>query len=145
MRAPVLAFLLLSAVSVTAAAQDSAQAAPAAPPAAPSQASLDSAAFAGDWEWAVQIQDRQMSGTFRINRSPEGRYTGNVSRQGGSGGSNAPIRSFSIRRRSFTLTAEFDGEIYTFQGTLEGSAGRSVNGTISTRGGMGRLRAEKRS
>ena len=148
MRSPILASMLLVAVSAVAVAQDSTQApAPAPAPAAaePSPASLDSAAFIGDWEWAAQLQDAQLTGTFRINKGPEGRYTGVVTRQGLPGNNNAPIRSFTIRRRSFTLTAEFDGEMYTFQGQLEGNARRSVNGTMSTRGGMGRLRAEKRS
>lgn len=147
MRTPVLAAVLAFGVSSFALAQEQPAPAPApAPPAAPAAAATDSVdLFVGDWEWAAQVQDRQMAGTFRVTKNTEtGRYNGVVSRQGGSGGANSPIRSFTVRRRSFTMTAEFDGEIFTFSGQLENN-GRAGNGNLNFRGGMGRLRVEKRS
>ena len=135
-----IAFTLASATGLR--AQEPAPA----PAPAPAAAAQDSVDFSGDWEWGAQTNDTTMGGVWRINRQPDGRYTGVVTRTGGRPTSPAPIRSFNTRgRRGFSMTVDFDGVIYTFQGQLEGNAGRSINGTMNFRGGMGRLRAEKRS
>lgn len=99
----------------------------------------DSADFSGDWDWAAQLRDGTLSGSWRLTIGENGRVTGVVTR---SNAPSAPIRSFRVRRRSFTMTVDFEGDLYTFQGTLEGP--RSVNGSISYRGGIGRLRAQRR-
>lgn len=114
-----------------------------APAAAPASDSVD---FSGDWEWAAQSGDSVIQGVWRVNRAPDGRYTGVVTRTGRGQPTPAPIRNFNPRgRRGFSMTVEFDGNMFTFQGQMEGAAGRNINGTVSFRGGMGRLRAEKRS
>ncbi len=108
-----------------------------APP--PPAANRDSVDFTGDWDWSAQLRDGTINGAWRLTRNESGRYTGVVMRENAN---SSPIRSFTVRRRSFTMTVDFDSELYTFQGSLEGT--RAVNGTLSFRGGMGRLRAERR-
>jgi hypothetical protein len=53
-----------------------------------------------------------------------------------------PLASFSPSGRRVTLSFEMNGEPYTISATAE--TVRTANGTMSYRGGMGRLRAAKR-
>jgi hypothetical protein len=94
--------------------------------------------FAGDWEFTAQMRDATVTGDWRLTRTDAG-YTGVVA---SSLGRTSPIRSFSSRGRSFTLTFEVDGEPYTITGTAE--TPQTANGSLSFRGGMGRLQARRR-
>ena len=115
-------------------AQDAA-AAPA--PAAPR---VDSAAmWAGDWDFQIQLRDSTIGGGWRLNYV-QGRFTGIVARPGLA---PSPIRAFTLRgTRDMTLTVDWNGELYTFSGHLD--TPRTITGTVSAHGGIGRLRASKR-
>jgi hypothetical protein len=117
-------------------AQDTTKAAPPAP--APG---VDSAQmYVGDWDWTVSRRDSTVTGVWRINRA-NGRFTGIVARPGTP---TVPISSFTLRNgREFTLTADINGETWTFSGRLDNA--RNASGTLSTRGGIDRLRAQKRA
>jgi len=118
-------------------AQDTTKAAPAAAPAP----GADSAQmYVGDWDWTAGTGDRLVSGVWRINLA-SGRFTGIVAQPGVP---VTPIGSFTLRNgREFTLMCDFNGETWTFSGRLDNA--RNVSGTLSRRGGMDRLRAQKRA
>ena len=107
--------------------------------AAAPQANQDSMMlFTGDWDWTANLRDSTVSGAWRVNYA-NGRFTGVVTRPGMA---PQPIKSFTVRGRTFTLTADWNGDMYTFQGTLENP--RNASGTFTTRGSLGRLRIQKR-
>ena len=114
---------------------------PAAPPAAPAAPAVDSnALWAGDWDFQIQLRDSTIGGGWRVNYV-QGRFTGIVARPGLP---PSPIRAFTLRtKRDMTLTVDWNGELYTFTGHLESP--RTITGTVSAHGGIGRLRANKRS
>jgi len=94
--------------------------------------------FSGDWDFTAQMGDNTVTGSWRLTHTDAG-WTGVVA---SSLGSAAPIRSFSPRGRSFTLTFEVNSEPYTITGVAE--TAQTANGNLSFRGGMGRLQARKR-
>jgi hypothetical protein len=117
------------------------QPAPAAPAAAPAAPAVDSnALWEGDWDFTAQANDSQMDGVWRINDA-NGRFTGVVAIPGHP---PAPISAMTVRDhyRNFSLTAYFNGESYVFSGRLDNP--RTVSGTMTIRGGIGRMRAQKR-
>ena len=126
--------MALAAVTTPARAQDTTTA-PAPAPA------VDSALmYVGDWEWVAGSGERLVEGVWRLNYA-NGRFTGIVARPGIP---TTPLGSFTLRNgREFTLTCDFNGEIWTFTGRLENA--RNVSGTLSRRGGIDRLRAQKRA
>jgi len=141
------AVLALTAVATAAACASGSQggqsaATPAAPAAPAASAAAATAAlapdFTGDWDFTAQMRDNSVSGTWRLSRTDAG-YTGVVA---SSLGSNVPIRSFSSRGRSFTLTFDIGNDNYSITGTAE--TPQTINGTLSFRGGMGRLQARRR-
>jgi hypothetical protein len=113
----------------------------AAAPAAPAAPAVDSnELWVGEWEFTSQFRDSTVSGLWRINYGG-GRFTGMVVIPGVP---PSPISAMGVRDhfRNFSLTAYFNGDAFTFSGHLDNP--RTVNGTLSTRGGMGRMRAQKR-
>ena len=140
--------LALSAGAVPARSQEPAPAPPAptnpapaaapapAPPAAPA---VDSnGLWVGEWEYSAQLRDSTIDGLWRINYA-NGRFTGVVMIPGMP---PSPISSMSVRDhfRNFSLTAYFNNDAFTFSGHLDNP--RNVTGTLSIRGGIGRLRAQ---
>lgn len=123
---------LLALASTPARAQDTAKA---------QTPGLDSAQmYVGDWDWSSGSGDRAVEGVWRINYA-NGRFTGIVARQGVP---VSPISSFTLRNgREFTLLCDFNGEVWTFTGRLDNA--RNISGTLSRRGGIDRLRAQKRA
>jgi len=103
-------------------------------------AAVDSNQFyVGDWDFSAQTRDSSVSGVWRINYA-NGRFTGIVARPGQP---PSPIRSFTLRdMRNFTLSVDFNSETWTFTGHLDNA--HNITGSVSTRGGIGRLRAQKR-
>lgn len=124
--------LALAGSALPALAQDSARAA------APG---MDSAQmYVGDWDWSARRGDSTEVGVWRINFAT-GVFTGIVARQGVP---VAPISSFVLRSgREFTLIVNFNGETWTFAGRLDNA--RNISGTLTRRGGIDRLRAQKRA
>ena len=117
------------------------QPAPAPPVAAPAAPAVDSNdLWVGDWDFTAQANDAQMDGVWRINYA-NGRFTGVVAIPGHP---PAPISAMTVRDhyRNFSLTAYFNGESYVFSGRLDNP--RTVSGTMTIRGGIGRMRAQKR-
>ncbi len=134
-------------------AQDSppAPAPPAAPPAAPA---LDSnMLWTGDWDFSAQMRDSTYDGTWRIIYA-NGRFTGSVAMSQATSNLSgatyrtglppAPVSAMAVRDhfRSFQLTVYFNSESFTFSGHLDNPT--RITGSLSTRGGIGRLRAQKR-
>lgn len=149
LRPPVLALAVI-ALSVgragLARAQDP-QPAPAAP-------AVDSnLLWTGDWDFSAQMRDSTYEGSWRLNYS-NGQFTGTVAlgqatsnTTGGSyriGLPPAPVSAMTVRDhfRNFQLTVFFNGESFTFSGHLDNPT--RISGSLSTRGGIGRLRAQKR-
>jgi hypothetical protein len=126
-----------------AAAQDPQPApAAAAPPAAPAAPAVDSnTLYVGDWVFTTQLRERSVDGTWRINYG-NGRFTGVVTIQGGPAPS--PISQMSVRDRfrNVRITAYFNNEEYTFTGHLDNPV--NISGTLQTRDGIWRMRAQKR-
>ncbi len=124
--------------STTARAQTPAAAAA---PAAPARPAVDSnALWAGDWDFQIQLRDSTIGGGWRLNYV-DGHFSGIVARPGVP---PSPIRSFIVRPngRDMTLSVDWNGEEYVFSGHLENV--RNITGQVSFRGGIGRLRAQKR-
>jgi hypothetical protein len=114
---------------------------PAAAAAAPARPAVDSnAMWAGDWDFQIQLRDSTIGGGWRLNYV-DGRFSGIVARPGVP---PSPIRSFTLRtnKRDMQLTVDWNGEEYVFTGRLENA--RNIQGQVSFRGGIGRLRAQKR-
>ena len=144
---------VLAARAVPAWSQEPAPA-PAPPNPAPSAPAVDSnMLYVGDWDFTAELRDSTVEGAWRINYA-NGRFTGVVAlasitpHSGASvrpGLPPSPISSMSVRDhyRNFTLTAYFNNESYVFSGHLDNP--RTVTGTLSIRGGIGRLRALKRA
>lgn len=134
------ATLGLTIVALGASASTALAQAPAAAPAAPAPAAVDSnTLWAGDWDFTMQLRDSTIGGGWRLNYV-QSRFSGIVARPGLP---PSPIKSFTLRgARDMTMTVDWNGEIYTFTGHLENP--RNITGTISGRGGIGRLRAQKR-
>lgn len=109
-------------------------------PAAAAPAVDSNAFWAGDWDFQIQLRDSTIGGGWRLNYV-QGRFSGIVARPGVP---PAPIRSFVVRtnKKDMTLTVDWNGEEYVFNGHLENA--RSISGNVSYRGGIGRLRATKR-
>jgi hypothetical protein len=126
--------LALAAAATPVRAQDTTKALAPAP-------AVDSAQmYVGDWDWTAGNGERAVDGIWRINYA-NGRFTGIVARPGVP---VAPIGSFTLRNgREFTMTVDFNGEAWTFSGRLDNV--RNISGTLSRRGGMDRVRAQKRS
>ena len=134
--------VLLSAVATCAvlAAPARAQDTTKAPPAAPAPGADSAQMYVGDWDWTAGTGERLVDGVWRINYA-NGRFTGIVARPGMP---VTPISSFTLRNgREFTLICDFNGETFTFSGRLDNV--RNASGTLSRRGGMDRLRAQKRA
>jgi hypothetical protein len=115
----------------------------AAAPATPAAPAVDSnELYVGEWDWTAQLRDSSISGLWRISYA-NGRFTGTVV-LATPGMPPSPVSAMSVRDhfRNFSLTTYFNGDPFTFSGHLDNP--RNVNGTMSTRGGMGRLRAQKR-
>jgi hypothetical protein len=109
--------------------------------ATPARAAVDSNTFfAGDWDFQIQMRDSTIGGGWRLNYV-DGHFSGIVARPGVP---PSPIRSFVVRpnHRDMTLTVDWNGEEYVFTGRLENA--RNITGQVSFRGGLGRLRAQKR-
>jgi hypothetical protein len=109
--------------------------------AAPARAAVDSNTFfAGDWDFQIQERDSTIGGGWRVNYV-DGRFTGIVARPGVP---PSPIKSFVVRpnHRDMTMSVDWNGEEYVFTGHLENA--RNITGSVSFRGGIGRLRAQKR-
>lgn len=127
----------------------------AAPPAAPAATpAVDSnMLWTGDWDFSAQTRDSTFEGTWRINYS-NGQFTGTVAMiqatANMSGNTSrlgfppAPVSAMSVRDhfRNFQLTVYFNGESYTFSGHLDNA--NRITGSLSSRGGIGRLRAQRR-
>jgi hypothetical protein len=132
-------FIALSLGGVRVARAQDPQPAPAA--AAPAAPAVDSnEMFIGEWEFTAQFRDSSVTGLWRINYAG-GHFTGTVLMPGVP---PSPINSMTVRDhfRNFSLTAYFNGDRFDFSGHLDNP--RTVSGTMSTRGGMGRLRAQRR-
>ena len=96
--------------------------------------------WVGDWDFTAQLGDQSIQGAFRVNYANEV-FSGVVARPGFPVG---PIKSFRLRSgREFLMEVEWNGEPYTFSGRLDNP--RRISGTVGYRGGIGRLRAEKRA
>lgn len=152
-RPPVLAVAVI-ALSLGRAGVARAQDTPPAPAATPVAPAVDSnLLWTGDWDFSAQTRDSTFDGSWRLNYS-SGQFTGTVvlaqatSNLGGgtrrTGFPPAPVSAMSVRDhfRNFLLTVYFNGEAYTFSGHLDNP--NRITGTYSTRGGIGRLRAQKR-
>ncbi|MFI5207038.1 MAG: hypothetical protein ACHQU8_03170 [Gemmatimonadales bacterium] len=114
----------------------------AAPPAAAAAPAVDSnTLYVGDWVFTAQLRDNTIDGTWRINYA-NGRFTGVVTIPGEPAPS--PISQMSVRDhfRNVRITAYFNSEEYTFTGRLDNPV--NINGTLQTRNGIGRMRAQKR-
>jgi hypothetical protein len=138
-----LAFIALSLGRAgTAVAQDPQPTpAPAAAPAAPAVPAVDSNEFyVGEWDFSAQFRDSTINGLWRINYL-NGHFNGTVLLPGMP---PSPISGMTVRDhfRTVSLSAYFNGEQWSFSGHLDNP--RTVSGTMSTRGGMGRLRAQRR-
>lgn len=109
---------------------------------APAPAAVDSnALFAGDWDFTIQLRDSTIGGGWRLNYV-QGRFSGIVARPGVP---PSPVKEFTVRensKRDMRLVVDWNGEEYVFTGRLENV--RNITGTVSYRGGIGRLRAQKR-
>jgi hypothetical protein len=110
---------------------------------APAPAAVDSnALYAGDWDFTIQLRDSTIGGGWRLNYV-QGRFSGIVARPGVP---PSPVKEFTVRensKRDMRLVVDWNGEEYVFTGRLENV--RNITGTVSYRGGIGRLRAQKRS
>lgn len=96
--------------------------------------------WVGDWDFTTQLGDQQVAGTFRVNYANQV-FSGVIARPGFPVG---PIKSFRLRNgREFQMEVEWNGEPYTFSGRLDNA--RRISGSVGFRGGIGRLRAEKRA
>jgi hypothetical protein len=139
-----LAALPLLALLAACASGGGSASAPAAAPAASATATAaatataDSVDFTGDWEFAAQLQGSTLEGVWRATYN-NGRYSGIVAV---AGKPTMPLASFTPSGRRVTLSFEMNAEIYTIAATAENV--RTANGTVTYRGGMGRLRAQKR-
>lgn len=136
------ALALTAALTAAACASGSSGGASAPAPAAPAASTSGRAVagavdFTGDWDFTAQMRDASVTGSWRLSLTDAG-YTGVVASSLG----NSPIRSFTPRGRSFTLTFEVNNEPYTITGVAE--TPQLINGSLSFRGGMGRLQARKR-
>ncbi|MFI5280349.1 MAG: hypothetical protein ACHQU1_07630 [Gemmatimonadales bacterium] len=123
----------------------------AAPPAAPA---VDSnLLWTGDWEFSAQMRDSTYDGVWRINYA-NGQFTGTVALIQATNNTTgntyrtglppAPVSAMSVRDhfRNFQLTVYFNSESFTFSGHLDNPT--RITGSMSSRGGIGRLRAQKR-
>jgi hypothetical protein len=96
--------------------------------------------WVGDWDFTAQLGDNNVAGTFRVNYANKV-FSGVVARPGFP---IMPIKSFRLRTgREFIMEVEWNGEPYTFQGRLDNP--RRITGSVGYRGGIGRLRVEKRA
>ena len=142
--ATALVLMLAGPARLALAQEQPAQPAPAAPPppsAAPEVPAVDSnQLWVGEWDYTAQLRDSTVEGLWRINYA-NGRFTGTVTipRQ-----PPAPISSMSLRDhyRNMQFTVYFNSEPYVFSGRLDNL--RNISGTLTIRGGIGRLRAQKR-
>lgn len=126
------ALALLGAVSAR--AQDTTKAAPPAP-------AVDSnELWVGEWEFNAQFRDTSIAGLWRISYGG-GRFSGQVLLERLP---PSPISNMTVRDhfKNMSLTAYFNGDAYNFTGHLDNM--RSVSGTLGTRAGIGRLRAQRR-
>jgi hypothetical protein len=148
------AVIALSLGSAGLASAQDPQPAPAPAAAAPAAPAVDSnLLWTGDWDFSAQMRDSTYDGVWRINYA-NGQFTGTVAlvqaTANTSGGSMriglppAPVSTMTVRDhfRNFQLTVFFNGESFTFSGHLDNPT--RITGSLSTRGGIGRLRAQKR-
>ena len=133
--------LILSLAAALIVVSGRAQAQTPQPAAEPARPAVDSnAMWAGDWDFQIQLRDSTIGGGWRLNYV-DGHFSGIVARPGVP---PSPIRSFRIgnNKRDMTLSVDWNGEEYVFTGRLENA--RNIQGQVSFRGGIGRLRAQKR-
>jgi len=129
-----LAALLLVAGAAVAAAQEPV------PAPAPAPAVDSNTAFIGDWDYTANVNDSQIEGAWRLNYA-NGRFTGSLVVPNNP---PVPVSSVSVSNhfRNISITVYVNGEAYVFAGRLDNP--QNINGTLTTRGGVGRMRARRR-